>query len=120
MHITRIELKNFRNHTHLELKEIGCVLIISGNNAAGKTNIVEALQLLSMHESFRHPDVEELINKKNSIEQASVSADIKQEENVYIKEVIFYEGKSKYFYNKKARPSKEIIDILPSVHLLKL
>ena len=38
------------------------VTILAGPNAAGKTNLIEALQLLTSGASFRHPTAAELVH----------------------------------------------------------
>ena len=45
---------------HLALDE--GVTILAGPNAAGKTNLIEALQLLTSGASFRHPTAAELVH----------------------------------------------------------
>ena len=115
MHIKRIELCNFRNHQHLVLDEVGNVLIIIGDNAAGKTNIIEALQLLSMHESFRQPKNEELILKNQEKEITSLSIDINTLQSVNTKQLIIDQGTRTFLYNKKEKPAKDLLDEVPSV-----
>ena len=116
MQITRIELVNFRNHQHLVLDEVGMVLIIVGNNAIGKTNIIEALQLLSMHESFRQPKTEELLfRQKKGEDPARITVDITTLESANTKQLNIIQNTKTYFYNKKERPAKELIDIIPAV-----
>lgn len=116
MHISRIELNNFRNHQHLVIDDIGKVLVIVGDNAVGKTNIVEALQFLSSHESFRRPKGEELIfDKRKEGETTSLSLTIHINEVINEKKISFDEGTKVISYNKKVRSSKELTDQIPSV-----
>jgi len=116
MKISRIELKHFRNHKHLVLDGIGPVLIIAGANAAGKTNTIEALQILSMHESFRRAKVEELVCSECPKEEtASISIEILDHNTANTKQVVFQENTRTFFYNKKVRPAKELIDLVPAV-----
>ena len=53
MKINRIQLNNFRNYTHEELVFAPGVNIISGENAQGKTNLLEAVAALSTMRLFR-------------------------------------------------------------------
>ena len=53
MNIRSIELKNFRNYEHLNLKFNENVNFIIGNNAQGKTNILEAVYLSGTTKSHR-------------------------------------------------------------------
>lgn len=116
MQITRLELNNFRNHQHLVLEDIGKTLIIVGNNAVGKTNIIEALQLLNMHTSFRKPKNNELINKKTcQNKEACISASIQINSLENIKKIILTEEKKRFFYNKKERTAKELLHTMPTV-----
>ncbi|MBI3914265.1 MAG: DNA replication/repair protein RecF [Chloroflexi bacterium] len=43
MHLTRLLLTNFRNYSHLELDLAPGLTLVQGNNAAGKTNLLEAI-----------------------------------------------------------------------------
>ncbi len=53
MKIKSLYLKNWRNIKELELQFVPDVQLILGNNAQGKTNILEALSLASSMRSFR-------------------------------------------------------------------
>ncbi len=53
MYIENIELKNFRNYDNLKLEFNKNVNLILGNNAQGKTNLIEAIYMSSMGKSFR-------------------------------------------------------------------
>ncbi len=116
MQIKRIELTNFRNHPHLVIDDIGRVLIIVGCNAVGKTNIIEALQLLSMHESFRGAKPEEFINKEEKEkDSAQICIDIEILNTINSKQINYTSSSRTYYYNQKERPSKELLDLLPAV-----
>ena len=52
MKIDKINLKNFRNYLDLDIKFNDKLNIIIGNNAQGKTNILEAIYFLSITKSF--------------------------------------------------------------------
>lgn len=60
--IQRITLDDFRGYSHLALEELGSLTIIVGPNAVGKTNIIEAIQLLVSGNSFRKPAWSETIS----------------------------------------------------------
>ena len=53
MYIERIKLNNFRNYKELDLQLNKNINIIYGDNAQGKTNILEAIFLSSFGKSFR-------------------------------------------------------------------
>ncbi len=47
MHLTRLALTNFRNYAHLELELAPGLTLLQGNNACGKTNLLEAIFYLA-------------------------------------------------------------------------
>lgn len=61
MFLKQLNLINFRNYSQLELNFDSRPTILLGNNAAGKSNILEAIYLLSTTKSQRVEKEEELI-----------------------------------------------------------
>lgn len=62
MIITKLELSNYRNYDSLSLEPDSKTNILYGNNAQGKTNILEAVYLCSTTKSHRSSKDIELIN----------------------------------------------------------
>lgn len=71
MRIEQLELMNFRNYSKLNIKFNDKLNIIIGNNAQGKTNILEAIYYLSISKSFLS------INDKNVIKHNEMYSFIK-------------------------------------------
>lgn len=61
MVITKLSIRNFRNIASLELEPGDGVNVIYGDNAQGKTNLVEALFLLTGQKSFRQTKESEFV-----------------------------------------------------------
>lgn len=61
MHIEKIVLSQFRSYTREETLFFPGVNCIEGNNAAGKSNLLEAIYLLSTGKSFRTNRLQDLI-----------------------------------------------------------
>lgn len=61
MYIKSVELKNFRNYKELEVDFHKNINIFLGQNAQGKTNLLESLYITSMGKSFRTNKDKELI-----------------------------------------------------------
>ena len=61
MYIEKIKLNNFRNYENLEINLNKNINIIYGDNAQGKTNILEAIFLCSFGKSFRTTKEKEMI-----------------------------------------------------------
>jgi len=71
MWINKIKINNFRNYVQQEIKLEENINIFYGENAQGKTNIIEAIFLSSMGKSFRAKKDKEMINlnsQKSEIE----------------------------------------------------
>lgn len=69
MWINKIKISNFRNYDNEEINLEKNINIFYGENAQGKTNIIEAIFLCSMGKSFRSKKDKEMINfnKENSL-----------------------------------------------------
>ena len=62
MKLKAIELKNFRNYEELKLDFHPNLNIFLGQNAQGKTNILEAIHFLALTRSHRTSHDKELIS----------------------------------------------------------
>ena len=96
MWISKIKLNNFRNYQSQEIKLNDGINIFYGENAQGKTNIIESIYLCSVGRSFRAKRDYELINFNN--EKATVEVEFnKTDRDGKIK--IEIENKKKIFLN---------------------
>lgn len=71
MKIEKLHLKNFRNYDELLINFNDKLNIIIGNNAQGKTNILEAIYYLSITKSFLAINDKSIIKKGNLFMQVS-------------------------------------------------
>src|SRR5258707_15875682 len=53
MHLSHLRLRNFRNYTRLDAAFAPGFHLLLGDNAQGKTNILEAIYLIATLRSFR-------------------------------------------------------------------
>ncbi len=67
MWIKEIQLKNFRNYKEEKIKLNKNINILYGENAQGKTNIIESIFLCSMGKSFRAKKDKEMIKINEDI-----------------------------------------------------
>jgi DNA replication and repair protein RecF len=72
MHVTHLSLTNFRNYGRLELPLPTGPILLHGNNAQGKTNLLEALYYLATTRSPHTAQDDELINWTASQSQEPV------------------------------------------------
>ncbi len=64
--IKELELYNFRNHKFIKLTELGTdPVVITGINGIGKTNILEAISLLTLSKGLRSAKIAELNSQAN-------------------------------------------------------
>lgn len=77
MYIKHIELSNFRNYDELDVDFNQNVNLILGNNAQGKTNLLEGIYLTSIGRSFRTNKDSDLVKFDQSL--AKVRADAVKE-----------------------------------------
>lgn len=61
MYIEQLQLKNYRNYEQLELSFENKVNVILGENAQGKTNVMESIYVLAMAKSHRTSNDKDLI-----------------------------------------------------------
>lgn len=61
MYIERLELKDYRNYDSIQLDFSSKINVFIGENAQGKTNLMESLYVLSMAKSHRTANDKELI-----------------------------------------------------------
>ena len=75
MHITKIQLNNFRNYETAEIIPCPGVTVLYGNNAQGKTALVESVILCCTGRSHRTPRDKELIRWEQPFGKVHVEVD---------------------------------------------
>ena len=61
MYLSKLKLENFRNYENQELNLINGINLFLGDNAQGKTNIIEAIYICAFGKSYRTLKDNELI-----------------------------------------------------------
>lgn len=62
MKLKKVELTNFRNYINQEIDFIDGINLFVGNNAHGKTNIIESIYIAAFGKSYRTIKDEEIVN----------------------------------------------------------
>ena len=75
MRIRSIRLTDFRNYAEAEIAPCGGVTVFTGDNAQGKTNILEAVYLCCTGRSHRTSHDREMIRTGADIARVRVDAD---------------------------------------------
>jgi DNA replication and repair protein RecF len=109
-----LQLKNFRNYRQLSLEFDPSLTILIGRNGIGKTNIIEALQLLTEGKSFRTTATKECIYHG----EVRAQAELRAVEHARIREVILCLENNKRLYSvneKKLQSVRNLYGVIPCV-----
>jgi len=73
MYLNHLSLTNFRSFSRLDMDVPRRILLLQGNNAQGKTSLLEAIYFFSTFTSIQASNDRQLINFQNLIEKISVA-----------------------------------------------
>ncbi|MCV3296208.1 MAG: DNA replication/repair protein RecF [Oenococcus sp.] len=97
MFLNNLRLVNFRNYKELNVAFSHSINVLIGNNAQGKTNLLEAIYFLSMGRSHRDSNDRDLINW--SAKSAVISGEIESRTARYPLEVRIEKGGKRVLVN---------------------
>ncbi|QIB67932.1 DNA replication/repair protein RecF [Aminipila butyrica] len=109
MYITTVELQDFRNYESLNLSFHPKVNLILGNNAQGKTNLIEAVYLSSLGKSFRTANDVEMIQFGKKFFRVKIQAE-KKNEDVCVEMAVSKESKAVKLNGRKIRKISELLE----------
>ena len=116
MQLNKIELTDFRNYRELSLDFEPGVNLIVGDNAQGKTNLLEAISYLGSGKSFRAQKTSEMI--RFGADFADIQGDIFAEgRNQSLRWVLFSGSRPRQIWRNgaKKKTAGEIAGALPTV-----
>jgi len=115
MIINELYLDGYRNYSDTTVKFIDGVNVISGRNAQGKTNLIEAIFYLTAGRSFRFASDKELIKFDN--ETACIRAGIVSNEREQTLEARIFHGRRRELFanNVKLKKAAELTGRLTAV-----
>lgn len=110
MIVSEILLKNYRNYENIKIKFNSKINILIGDNAQGKTNILESIYFLSITKSYRTPDDNILINSGK--EFCKINAKLKENRLLNRVEIILNkEGKTINYNNSNIKRISDFIGV---------
>ena len=116
MRLEKLKLYDFRNYTHLVLEADPGVNLIVGQNAQGKTNLLEAIAYLGAGRSWRSQRNSELV--RFGADFADIQADVVAQQRQQSLRYILYAGhrpRQLWRNGVKKKSAAEMAGALPSV-----
>jgi DNA replication and repair protein RecF len=108
MRLTKLEIQNFRNIENSQLIPVQGVNLIVGDNASGKTSLLEAIYYLSHVRSFRTQHVTDLIRRQNPYLQLVANIETAEQQVIPLG---IRRSKNKSQIRVKQQPIKRVSDI---------
>lgn len=109
----RLVAHDFRSYESFELELDEGITVLVGPNAAGKTNLVEALQLLTAGQSFRRPSPVDLV--RDGAARAELALSLAGDGRRLDMGMVSERGRRAFTRNGKRVPASGIRGVLPSV-----
>ena len=116
MNLTKLTLRDFRNYSFIELEPAPGVNLIVGDNAQGKTNLLEAIGYLGSGKSFRAQKTAEMV--RFSQDFADIEGEIQsQGRDQTLRWVLFSNSRPRMLYRNgvKKRSAAELAGVFPTV-----
>ena len=108
-----LSVTEYRSFPSFELDLARGVTVLVGHNAVGKTNLVEALQLLTSGRSFRKPSPRELVRAGGT--RCSMKLTLEGEERMIDMGCVVEDGKRSFMRNGKRCRAAGVRGVVPSV-----
>src|SRR2546428_12134351 len=90
MYLMHLTLTDYRNYTHLDISLVPGLCLFYGENAQGKTNLLEAISMLATGTSFHASNDREVVNWSARDHISRLGASVKRtEDEVQVEVVVF-------------------------------
>ena len=116
MWVKKIQLRNFRNYSEIDLNFEKGINFFQGNNGSGKTSLVEAIGMLALCKSIRTNDDKEMIKVDN--ESCVIISQLENEIDREYRIVISKEGKFVWLDGNEIKKISEMVGICKIISFL--
>ncbi len=113
LRLTRLSLRDFRSYDSFELPDIGGLTVLVGPNAVGKTNVIEAVQLMTALTSFRHATIEQMIRR--GAPRSLIEATVEDDRRLLEFALTMEDHARRYKLNGKAKRPVDLRGMVPSI-----
>src|SRR5690554_1385462 len=113
MHIQTLSLHNFRNYETASLSLSAGLNIFVGDNAQGKTNLHEAIYVLSLSKSYRTTRETELI--RHGADRAIITAQVAKMASLDLGVMVSHAEKKRLLVNQKSTAANSFVGCLNTV-----
>lgn len=111
MKINKIKLRNFRNYEDIEISFTDNINIIIGDNAQGKTNLLESIYVLAVTKSFLSMHDKNLIKLNNRY--GLISGELSKNGSLFNLDILFNDnGKVVKVNNKEIKKISDYISLM--------
>ena len=107
MIVKALTLDGFRNYTHFETTFDSRVNLIYGDNAQGKTNLLEAISYLSTARSHRARYDREMI--QSNVDSARLKGEVESRGRDFILEAHLLRGRGRQLWSNKLKLKKHLL-----------
>lgn len=118
MKLTTISLQNFRSYKQLQFKPTNePVQVLFGPNGVGKTNVLEAIVLLSLTKSFQSREEQDMVRWTEGFYrlQAELENETGKMETIEVASQLEPRKRKAFFYNDVSKKASQLVGILPTV-----
>lgn len=113
--VHNISLENFRNHEITTVELDASLTVLVGPNAAGKTNVIEALQIMMVGDSFRRPKWAEVVTTGSERARMRLEAEADTLPMTAGLEISAHGRRTYTFNGKRIKSGKDLLGKMPCV-----
>lgn len=115
MYIKNVKLENFRNYKKQDINFINGINMFVGNNAQGKTNIIESIYLCAFGKSYRTLKENEIVNFESNYSRVNLEYN---KNNIDSKIEVYVDKDNKKYIKKDDIKVKKIADHVGEIPLV--